>query len=67
MRVVWRAALVLAVFVGVGLLAAHAMMAHGLAAGRGPAVVRPTAWAAGLFAGSVAAVVTGFAVFWPRR
>jgi hypothetical protein len=67
MRVAWRSALVLAVFVGVGVLVEHAAMMHGLAAGGRPAMVRPTAWTAGLFAGGVAAVVAGLVAFWPRR
>lgn len=66
MRVAWRAAVVLAVFVGVGLLTEHWKMMHGLASGRGPGMVRPMAWGAGLFVGGVAAVVAGFVVFWKR-
>jgi hypothetical protein len=66
MRVVWRAALVLVVFVGVGLLVSHGVMLH-VRAERTPAAdVRPAAWMAGLFAGGLAAVVTGIAVLLKR-
>jgi hypothetical protein len=67
MRVAWRAALVLAVFVGVGVLASHEVMAHARAAVGAEAEVRLSAWTAGLFAGGVAAVVAGLVAFWPRR
>ncbi|HEY5382205.1 MAG TPA: hypothetical protein VIJ65_08110 [Acidobacteriaceae bacterium] len=66
MRVAWRAVVVLAVFVGVGLLAEHWKMMQGLAAGGRPGMVRPMAWGAGLFVGAVAAVVAAFVVFWKR-
>jgi hypothetical protein len=67
MRVVWRAALVLAVFVFVGLLAEHGVMAHAGSAGNAEAEVRLSAIMAGLFAGGLAAVIAGIAVWWPRR
>ncbi|HEX4155476.1 MAG TPA: hypothetical protein VHY48_07685 [Acidobacteriaceae bacterium] len=66
MRVAWRVAVVLTVFVGVGLLTEHWKMMQGLAAGGRPGMVRPMAWGAGLFAGGIAAVGAGFVVFWKR-
>jgi hypothetical protein len=63
MRVVWRAAVVLAVFVGVGLWTSHVVMAHELAkAGAPVAEVRLVSWMAGLFGGGLAAVLVGIAV-----
>lgn len=66
MRVVLRVVLVLAVFVGVGLLASHEVMAHARAAGTAEAEVRLSAWMAGLFVGGAAAVVAAIAVLWKR-
>jgi hypothetical protein len=67
MRMVWRAALVLAVFVGVGLWASHVTMAHELAKAGAPfAEVRLASWMAGLFGGGLAAVVVGIALVWKR-
>jgi hypothetical protein len=66
MRVVWRVAVVLAVFVGVGLLAEHGVRAHGLAMGRSGPEARLAAWMGGLFAGGLAAVIATIAVLWKR-
>lgn len=67
MRVAWRAAVVLAVFVGVGLAASHVVMLHELAKPGAPfAEVRLVSWMAGLFAGGLAAVLVGIAVLLKR-
>ena len=67
MRVAWRAAVVLAVFVGVGLAASHVVMVHELAKQGAPlAEVRLVSWMAGLFAGGLAAVLVGIALVWKR-
>lgn len=64
---VWRAAVVLAVFVVVGLAASHVVMAHELAkAGAPVAEVRLASWMAGLFGGGLAAVVVGIALLVKR-
>jgi hypothetical protein len=63
MRVVWRAVLVLGVFVVVAFTISHAVMAHELADGDTPfAEVRLASWMAGLFGGGLVAVVTGIAL-----
>ena len=63
MRIVWRAAVVLAVFIGVGLAASHAVMVHELAKTGAPAAeVRLVSWMAGLFGGGLAAVLVGIAL-----
>jgi hypothetical protein len=63
MRVVWRAAVVLGVFVVVGLWASHVVMAHELAKTGAPvAEVRLVSWMAGLFGGGLAAVLVGIAL-----
>jgi hypothetical protein len=68
MRVVWRAAVVLAVFVIVGYAASHVVMAHELAKQNAPvAEVRLVSWMAGLFAGGLAAVLVGIAVLVKRQ
>ncbi len=67
MGVVWRAALVLAVFVVVGYAASHVVMVHELANQSAPfAEVRLVSWMAGLFAGGLAAVLVGIAVVMKR-
>jgi hypothetical protein len=67
MGVVWRAAVVLAVFVVVGYAASHVVMAHELAKVGAPfAEVRLVSWMAGLFGGGLAAVLVGIAVVWKR-
>lgn len=67
MGVVWRAALVLAVFVVVGYAASHVVMVHELARVGAPfAEVRLVSWMAGLFAGGLAAVLVGIAVLVKR-
>jgi hypothetical protein len=58
MRLLVRSALVLMMFIGVGLVAAHAVMAD---VQQGPELesqLRPTAWMAGLFAGGAAGLMT---------
>lgn len=67
MGVVWRVAVVLAVFAGVGWLTSHAVQLHELAKGAAGAEVRLSAWMAGLFAGGAAAVVAGIALVTARR
>ena len=63
MRVAWRAAVVLAVFVLVGWWASHVVMVHELAKQGAPfAEVRLVSWMAGLFAGGLAAVLVGIAL-----
>ncbi|HSU19038.1 MAG TPA: hypothetical protein VLI45_04775 [Acidobacteriaceae bacterium] len=67
MGVAWRAAVVLAVFAGVGWLTSHAVQVHELANGAVGAEVRLSAWMAGLFAGGAAALVAGIALVMTRR
>jgi hypothetical protein len=63
MRLVLRAAIVLAVFVVIALTISHAVMAHELASGDTPvAEVRLASWMAGLFGGGLAAAVVGIAL-----
>jgi hypothetical protein len=63
MRILWRAAIVLAIFIGVGVAASHAVMVHELAKQNAPfAEVRLVSWMAGLFAGGLAAVLVGIAL-----
>jgi hypothetical protein len=63
MRLVWRAAVVLAVFIGVGLAISHVVMVYETAKAGGPfAEVRLVSWMAGLFGGGLAAVLVGIAV-----
>ena len=57
-----RAIVLAAVFVIVGLTAAHMVIGHAGRAGPPRAEVRLTAAMAGLFAGGVAAVVTGVVI-----
>ena len=67
MGVVWRAAVVLAVFLLVGFAASHVVMVHELAKVGAPfAEVRLVSWSAGLFAGSLAALLVGIALVWKR-
>ena len=68
MRLVVRAAVVLAVFVVIALTISHAVMAHELASGDTPfAEVRLASWMAGLFGGGLAAVVVGIALVTIKR
>jgi hypothetical protein len=66
MRLVWRAAVVLAVFAGVGWFTARAVIVHALAGGAPIAEVRLDGAMAGLFAGGAAAVVVIIAMAWRR-
>ena len=67
MGLMWRAAVVLAVFVIVGYGASHAVMAHELAKPNAPfAEVRLVSWMAGLFGGGLAAVLVGIALLAKR-
>ena len=68
MRVVLRAAVVLAVFVVMAFTISHAVMAHELASGDTPfAEVRLASWMAGLFGGGLVAVVVGIALVMAKR
>lgn len=68
MGVVWRAAVVLAVFAGIGWLTSHAVLMHELAREGAPAAeVRLSAWMAGLFGGGLAAVLAGIVLVVGRR
>jgi hypothetical protein len=62
MRLVWRAVMVVAIFVAVGLLTTHVVMAGVHPGSEAEAEVRLTAWMAGLFAGGAAALLAGLAV-----
>jgi len=67
MRVVWRAAIVLAVFVVMAFTISHAVMAHEMVNGDTPfAQVRLASWMAGLFGGGLVAVVVGIALIIKR-
>ena len=68
MRVVWRAVVVLGVFVVMAFTIAHAVMAHELLNGDTPiAEVRLASWMAGLFGGGLVAVLVGIALILKRR
>jgi len=68
MRIVWRATIVLAVFVVMAFTISHAVMAHQLAEGDTPfAEVRLASWMAGLFGGGLVAVVVGIALLVIKR
>ena len=67
MQLAGRAAIVLAVFLGVGLLAARAVVEHATGGATPLAEVRLTAAMAGLFAGGAAAVLTIIALVRRRR
>jgi hypothetical protein len=66
MRMVWRAAVVVAVFIGVGWVVARSVIVHEGMHGAPLAEVRLSGEAAGLFAGGLAAVVVGIAMVWRR-
>ncbi|HXS12947.1 MAG TPA: hypothetical protein VN734_09600 [Acidobacteriaceae bacterium] len=67
MRVFWRVVIVLAVFAVVSYAASHVVMAHELAKPNVPfAEVRLVSWMAGLFGGSLAAVLVGIALLIKR-
>jgi hypothetical protein len=66
MRYVWKAIVVVAVFVGVGLLTARAVSAHAAPGGAYALQVRLGSAMAGLFAGGVAATLTLIALVWKR-
>ena len=67
MRVVWRTAVVLGVFVVMAFTIAHAVMAHELLNGDTPiAEVRLASWMAGLFGGGLVAVLVGIALILKR-
>ena len=59
MRFVWRAALLVVVFVGVGLATADGVVRHAVNAGAAESQIRLAGAMAGLFAGGAAAVVVG--------
>jgi len=62
MRMVWRALVVVAVFVGVGLATADGVVKHAVNAGAAESQVRLAGAMAGLFAGGAAAVLVGIAM-----
>ena len=63
MRLVWRAAVVVAVFVVMAFTISHAVMAHEMVNGDTPfAEVRLASWMAGLFGGGLVAVLVGIAM-----
>jgi len=67
MRVVLRVVIVLVVFFVAGYAADHVVMAHELAKVGAPfAEVRLVSWAAGLFAGSLAALLVGIELLMKR-
>jgi hypothetical protein len=67
MRILWRSVVVLAVFAAAALAASHVVMVHELAKPNAPfAEVRLVSWAAGLFAGSLAAVLVGIGLLLKR-
>ena len=67
MRVAWRAAVVLGVFVVMAFTISHAVMAHELLEGDTPfAEVRLASWMAGLFGGGLVAVLVGIALIVKR-
>jgi len=67
MRVVLRVVIVLVVFLVAGYAAEHVVMAHELSKVGAPfAEVRLVSWAAGLFAGSLAALLVGIALLMKR-
>jgi hypothetical protein len=66
MRLVWRVALMLAVFVGVGWMAARVAISHVAMRGAPLAEVQLSGETAGLFAGGLAAVLVGIAMVWRR-
>jgi len=61
---VWRALVVVAVFVGVGLATADGVVKHAINAGSAESQVRLAGAMAGLFAGGAAAVLVGIAMLW---
>jgi hypothetical protein len=68
MRIAVRALIVLAVFVGVGVLTAHLVLEHHADAGSYQPQVRLAADMAGLFGGGAAALITLIVVVrWNRR
>lgn len=68
MAFVWRVVVVLAVFIVIAFATSHVVMQHELLtkAGAPFAEVRLVSWAAGLFAGSLAALLVGIAVLLKR-
>jgi hypothetical protein len=67
MRILWRVVVVAAVSVAAGLAASHVVMVHELAKPNAPfAEVRLVSWMAGLFAGSLAAVLAGIGLLLKR-
>jgi hypothetical protein len=67
--VVWRALVLVAVFVGVGVLTSRLVVSHAVNAGQAQAEVRLAGEMAGLFAGGGAAMLVGvgMVVFRGRR
>ena len=67
MRVVVRALVLVAVFVGVGWLTARAVMSHVASAGAMQPEVRLAGAMAGLFAGGAVTLIVGIAMVWSRK
>jgi hypothetical protein len=67
MAILWRAIVVLTIFICVALTVSHAVMAHEMARVGTPfAEVRLASWMAGLFAGGAAAVAAAIIVLVKR-
>ena len=66
-RLVGRILLLLMIFLGVGFGAAHALIAHAVAAGTPEYKVRLAGATGGLFAGGSATVLVAVALFFGRR
>jgi hypothetical protein len=62
MRVIWRALLLLFVFLGTGYATMHLVIAHAVAKGTPEYAVRLAGAMAGLFVGAAAAVLVGLAL-----
>jgi hypothetical protein len=66
MQYVWKASVVVAVFVGVGLLTAKTVIAHSAPGGIYALQVRLGSAMAGLFAGGIAATLVLIALLWKQ-
>lgn len=66
-RLVGRILLLLAIFLGVGFGAAHALIAHAVAAGTPEYKVRLAGAMGGLFAGGAATMLVALALFVGRK
>jgi hypothetical protein len=66
MQYVWKASVVVVVFVGVGWLTARTVIAHSAPGGMYALQVRLGSAMAGLFAGGIAATLVLIALLWKR-